>query len=80
MVKPLLCFVMTLDVKCELFFLVAMLGEEIVYGSAAGDNEQEVCQEKFKKLILFSGNDYLGLSSHPTIGKAASKVCFMNFE
>ncbi|CAK8564796.1 unnamed protein product [Lathyrus sativus] len=49
-------------------------GEEIVYGTVAGDDEPGVCQEKFKKLILFSGNDYLGLSSHPTIGKAASKA------
>lgn len=28
----------------------------------------------FKNLLLFSGNDYLGLSSHPTIGKAAAKA------
>lgn len=67
---------MTLDVKLELFFLVARLGEEIVYGTVASDDEPGVCQEKFKKLILFSGNDYLGLSSHPTIGKAASKVLY----
>ncbi|KAA0042611.1 8-amino-7-oxononanoate synthase isoform X2 [Cucumis melo var. makuwa] len=29
---------------------------------------------QFKKLVLFSGNDYLGLSSHPTIGRAAAKA------
>lgn len=42
-------------------------------------NEEESHPQQFKKLILFSGSDYLGLSSHPTIKRAASKVCLMIF-
>lgn len=30
---------------------------------------------EFKKLIVFSGNDYLGLSSHPMVRDAAIKAC-----
>ncbi|CAJ1958645.1 unnamed protein product [Sphenostylis stenocarpa] len=49
-------------------------GDEIVCSAAGGDDEAGASYEKFKKLILFSGNDYLGLSSHPTIGKAVAKA------
>lgn len=38
------------------------------------DTEVGASAGTFKKLILFSGNDYLGLSSHPTIIKAATQA------
>ena len=51
----------------------------IIAGEEVTANEEESHPQQFKKLILFSGSDYLGLSSHPTIKRAASKVCLMIF-
>ncbi|KAM7266569.1 hypothetical protein ACFE04_004466 [Oxalis oulophora] len=44
--------------------------------TSSGDDEVNLGRkdENFKRLLLFSGNDYLGLSSHPTIRKAAAKA------
>ncbi|KAF9615636.1 hypothetical protein IFM89_027178 [Coptis chinensis] len=34
--------------------------------------------ESLRKLILFSGNDYLGLSSHPTVRRAAAEAALQH--
>uniref|UniRef100_A0A0D9XMG2 Aminotransferase class I/classII large domain-containing protein n=1 Tax=Leersia perrieri TaxID=77586 RepID=A0A0D9XMG2_9ORYZ len=48
----------------------ATLNEWLAEGSEASGQEEEVGE----KLILFSGNDYMGLSSHPAIRGAAMKA------
>ncbi|XWS47690.1 hypothetical protein CRYUN_Cryun13aG0005700 [Craigia yunnanensis] len=49
-------------------------GDEIVPREGLADDKFGTCQQQFKRLILFSGNDYLGLSSHPAVRKAAAKA------
>ncbi|KAL3524143.1 hypothetical protein ACH5RR_016977 [Cinchona calisaya] len=49
-------------------------GDDSVMGESEADNVAGACGGKFKKLLIFSGNDYLGLSSHPAVIKAAVKA------
>ena len=58
-------------------WLIGLIGDEIAPSEGLAVDKFGTCQQQFKRLILFSGNDYLSLSSHPAVRKAAAKVCFM---
>jgi 7-keto-8-aminopelargonate synthetase-like enzyme len=51
-----------------------MLGDEYCLSDLAMEYASGLNAEINHKLILFSGNDYLGLSSHPSVRRAASNV------
>lgn len=55
---------------------IGLIGDEIVHGESLADDTFGTSQQQFKRLLLFSGNDYLGLSSHPAVRRAAAKVYF----
>lgn len=58
----------------RIFFFFQFWSYESRFLNFIGDDDGI---QSFKKLLLFSTNDYLGLGSHPTIGKAAAKVLLM---
>lgn len=59
----------TSDAACDLFLYLWTLS--ICLGGEIGEKEEKLDGN----LILFSGNDYMGLSSHPAVREAAVKVC-----
>lgn len=59
------------------FSFWGVIGDEVACGDEFSTENIGASYQNSRDLLLFSGNDYLGLSSHPTIAKAAAKVCLM---
>lgn len=69
-------YIVDLEGRCVFFNSSVVLrwfsGEEVVNFGSNGAHGGEYSH----KLLLFSGNDYLGLAAHPAVRRAAAKVCF----
>ncbi|XVE50595.1 hypothetical protein DITRI_Ditri01bG0175700 [Diplodiscus trichospermus] len=61
----------------ETFFQRLLDGGELICKNEIGDTKVSQNQKKFKKLVTFASNDFLGLSRHPTIAKATAKACLL---
>ena len=49
-------------------------GGELTCKNEIEDTKINPTQRRFKKLLLFASNDFLGLNRHPAIAKAIAKV------
>ncbi|KAK8560259.1 hypothetical protein V6N13_061136 [Hibiscus sabdariffa] len=56
------------------FYQRLLQGDEIFSKKELEDAEVSQQQQRFKKLLLFAGNDFLGLSRHPAVAKATAKA------
>ncbi|KAL4280133.1 hypothetical protein GQ457_03G015990 [Hibiscus cannabinus] len=55
------------------FYQRLLQGDEI-YSKKELEDAEVNQQQRFKKLLLFAGNDFLGLSRHPAVAKATAKA------
>ncbi|XWS47687.1 hypothetical protein CRYUN_Cryun13aG0005400 [Craigia yunnanensis] len=58
----------------ETFYQRLLEGGELISKNELEDAKVSLNQQRFKKLLLFAGNDFLGLSRHPAIAKATVKA------
>ena len=62
---------------CLLYVGLYLIGDYHVSRGTGADREVDATPQKFRKLLIFSRNDYLDLNLHPSLGKASAKVCLI---